>query len=77
LQILAHGWWSSRRLVTGKSEIVSRRFRAYALGRNPQTDEQLEAIAALDQTIARLGPPEGDAARTEIEFATETALGRR
>ena len=37
------------------------------------TDEQLEAIAAIEQTIARLGPPEGDAAET----ATESALSRR
>jgi hypothetical protein len=37
------------------------------------TDEQLEAIAAIKQTVARLGLPEGDAAET----ATQTAPSRR
>ena len=67
--------WRDRREV--EPEPIPDQFDPRRLVLEQLTDEQLEAIAALEQTIARLGPPEGDAAKTKVEFTTETALSRR
>ena len=40
------------------------------------TDEQLEAIAAIEQTIARLGTPEGDAAQKRRPKLRSVGAGR-